>query len=200
MFLKEGKSTYSPVLKETGHISFHHTTCCGLDFNGDGMQVAVGDFAGNILIWPAYHPHPSGAKEKGEESASECFFRGPLLKRQIPVMIRSVCWRKEKQPHEKELILIGGLGGEVWMWSPFTDQEPSQALALDGVVTCIGWENGPNPRRVALGTSSGILYVYEKVDEGHTITFKEHFTFKAHHPVDGPQDLKFGSLGKFAEV
>lgn len=178
------------------HMAFHAMTCCGLDFNWEGTQVAVGDFAGNVIVW-----------DVGSHL--------PLASTRVPSLlpVRSICWRRPSHrpdgpaPH----VLIGCVSGDIYSWNPLQpDVAPLLVAALGDTVTCMRWEHGDAPRLLAAGTTNGTLHVmrlvvvpagdHDRLAQQQQLRLEDVLVIEAHRPVAGPQNLQFGSIGLFAEI
>lgn len=112
------------------HMTYHEVTCCGLshshhysmyftaadehssvahaglDFNKEGTHVAVGDFAGNVMVW-------------------EALSHMPLVRTRVPSFapVRCVCWRRSSDPSNPAAapyVLISCVTGEIYSWNPFS--------------------------------------------------------------------------------
>jgi len=94
---------------------------------------------------------------------------------------------------------IGCLDGKVYRWVPEAGNEPTLLFSLSSGITCLKWENGPHSKKLAASSTDGTLAIVEQSPgESNNVTFIS--AFKAHKAPTGPQDLNFGSLGKFAEI
>eukprot|EP01130_Rhizamoeba_saxonica_P005972 TRINITY_DN2367_c0_g1_i1.p1 TRINITY_DN2367_c0_g1~~TRINITY_DN2367_c0_g1_i1.p1 ORF type:complete len:664 (-),score=128.92 TRINITY_DN2367_c0_g1_i1:738-2729(-) len=157
------------------HI-YHDMVCCGIDINQDGSQVACGDFSGQVLIW--------NTDEPGK----------PIKKGSAGWMpIRALIWKKGT-----DYINIGCMDGNVYAWNINENgDELPVVFTMDDAITSMKWEKGDNPYRIAAGTTSGTLAIYEHNEDG---SFKEVFNLKAHKPSSGEQDLNFGSMNIFSEI
>ncbi|EGC37763.1 hypothetical protein DICPUDRAFT_97144 [Dictyostelium purpureum] len=184
-------------------LLYHQITCCGIDSNEDGSLVACGDFLGNIMIWESNESHPDK----------------PLKEYCFGIPIRSLSWGGGD-----ESILIGLMDGSLMHWNLLkpintNDSEgeplnPSLISSLQDSITCIQWEKentnnnikesstSSNKSIVAVGTTGGHLNIFKRIINKNTN--REEFVLEwsclAHQPSTGPQDLRFGSINKFAEI
>ncbi|EFA81587.1 hypothetical protein PPL_05578 [Heterostelium album PN500] len=193
-------------------LKFHEITCCGVDFNDDGLMVACGDFMGNLLIWSVADDHI------GEQ---------PIQSHILGVPVRSLAWNACPT---QTFIIVGLMDGSLMYYSLETKKSTMIDNLNDGI-TAIQWYNNSNNSNsplLAVGTTGGNLYIYkyddyaiceddenekeddeeeEEVDEDEKEKIRIQCKFKltwkkqVHLPKKGePQDLKFGSIIHFAEI
>eukprot|EP00743_Colponemidia_sp_Colp-15_P007301 GILK01007884.1.p1 GENE.GILK01007884.1~~GILK01007884.1.p1 ORF type:complete len:681 (+),score=55.24 GILK01007884.1:63-2105(+) len=164
-------------------VEFHAMTCCGVDISSDLRYVASGDFMGNVFVWnirnDAFQPSYSVAVQQP---------------------IRSLCWK----PNTTKLT-IGTIDGRIFEWSLFQDETPPSSsslkliAALNDGVTGLRWtDTGESKQILAAGTTGGVLGLFHS-ELGEDF-LRTSTVFVAHPPAKGPQDLRFGSLGKFSEI
>ncbi|KAF2071536.1 hypothetical protein CYY_007135 [Polysphondylium violaceum] len=167
--------------KETDKVNYsllyHQISCCGVDFNFDGTKVACGDFLGNVITW--------SIGENKYEPLNQYFFGIP---------VRALSWSSG----DDDYILVGLMDGSLINWNRITNETTLISNLQDGI-TCIQWEKKENPTIVAVGTTGGHLNVYQK-NKDNDGTFHLEWSILAHQPSTGPQDLRFGSINKFAEI
>jgi len=159
-------------------LLYHQISCCGVDFNSDGTKIACGDFLGNVITW-------SIGKNKYE----------PLHQYFFGIPVRSLSWSSG----DDNFILVGLMDGSLFNWNLISNETILISNLQDGI-TCIQWEKKDNPTTVAVGTTGGHLNVYQRSKVGNDEIFNLEWSILAHQPVTGPQDLRFGSINKFAEI
>jgi hypothetical protein len=89
------------------------------------------------------------------------------------------------------------MDGNVYEWN-LTQPEPVLIFAVTAGVTSLRWERKEEPRAIAASTTDGTLAVFKR-NPGET-NYRAMLAIKAHKPSKEPQNLKFGSLTKFAEI
>ncbi len=138
-------------------VSYHRLACCGLDFDSSGRRLAVGDLAGNVLIWKL-----SGGRK--HETSSGVVFRTV-----VPASVRCLSWLAHSHGHNDdfsesevedvdECVAIGCLDGSLWLWYP-QSSDPEQRLVLalrcDHAINCVQWSgDSGNKGLLAIGKLS----------------------------------------------
>lgn len=114
----------------------------------------------------------------------------PVQRVQVDDMIRSLRFTPSG-----EHVLLGDVTGRL----RFLNLETSTSemiLDMGSTITCIDWTSVNGTTLVAAASTSGqvsLLNNLQPVNGGA-------LSWTAHVPTDGPQDLQFGSIGKYAEV
>ncbi|PRP86721.1 hypothetical protein PROFUN_02870 [Planoprotostelium fungivorum] len=170
---ENGLHYVSVVDGERHDLTYHEITCCGVDSRGD--FTCAGDLLGHVILWRGSDAHP-------------------LARSQLPAGVRSVTFG----PGEDISLQIGCVDGQIWNWRPLDSEEPKLLFLLLDTVTCLRWERGEGSDTLMASTTDGTVALLRKVP-GH-VTMAACLVIKAHQPIVGPQDLRFGSIQKYAEI
>ncbi|GAM21400.1 hypothetical protein SAMD00019534_045750 [Acytostelium subglobosum LB1] len=164
--------------EEDYRLMFHELTCCGLDFNDDGTMLACGDFMGNLMIWSMSDDHI------GEL---------PYWKEILGVPVRSLAWTGCPSG---SFIMAGLMDGSLMRF----DIETKQSTVVDSLgdaITVIQWHRDTNT--LLVGTTGGHLCLYNYDIQLNTLSLA--WKRLMHEPVvSDQQDIRFGSIGHFAEI
>jgi WD40 repeat protein len=138
--------------------------------------------AGNVFVWN--YTAPSGVDI--------------VTRTNVAISVRSLCW----SPNGAELY-IGDMAGNIHAWSPTHESSAVRLIfGLNGSITALQWSPSPSVSTVpclAAATTDGTLALLQ-AQPGDNVLLRPSLVFKAHRASKGEQDLRFGSLTKFAEI
>jgi len=157
---------------QTLSIEYHSMTCCGVDFHPDFNMIAVGDFTGNVTIWPLEF-------NSGHVDMINRF--------NVAMPVRSISWQ------QNGIIAVGCMGGSLFAIHPFEEKQDYFAAQLEDTITCLRWKHND---LLLASTTQGNVHVIQVLDG----LFQVIQTQLIHPPSTGPRDDNFGSLQKYAEV
>lgn len=104
-------------------MSQYETTCCGIDFSGDGKVLVVGDFAGNVLIWSTEQSVRVSQSTNTSSSSSSHRLSNPLFRHHVPSSVRCIsitdCTITEFDGSKNEVLVVsvGCLDGNLYLFS-----------------------------------------------------------------------------------
>ncbi|KAL4479808.1 hypothetical protein ABPG73_018029 [Tetrahymena malaccensis] len=162
-------------LKDCRSISGMNITCCGLATNPTEQMVAVGDFLGNVYIYPA----------------EMCVDNDAIFQTSVLSGIRSLDWDDSGM-----FIAIGTMEGSIYRWyfQDYTAQ-PQLIANLKGSITSLRFKQENENQYLLAATTEGQFAIFQDNFGQNMIT---KVVFYGHLPQDSSD--RFGSLDIFAEI
>ena len=136
LFNQNGLHHYCGVEDKTFSQGQFQITNCGLSMNQDGSVVAVGDFAGNVLLLSTSTDH---------------FVPKPLLKANVGMPVRSIVWCTKEN-----ILLIGCVGGSLFAWN-LQDAQPFFLDQSDHSINILRYAHG----KIFIGNSDGMVKILD---------------------------------------
>lgn len=122
---------HSSEIESEISVELFRITCCGLDLNPKTNSIAVGDFAGNIMVF-------------------DTVTHQLLYHKMIPSGIRCLSWDTDG-----DHVYVGALDGTLFKISQ--ELEPVNLFDLQSDVICMSFKQGLSRNYLAIGVKNGDL-------------------------------------------
>lgn len=154
---------------KTHTLQLFEITNCGLAVSKDASLLAVGDFSGNVLVYPTSN-FPAGYE--------------PLFRTCVAMPVRALGWIDATRR-----IAIGTTEGGLYVWDYEGSTEATLVRQFEHSLNCMEVGRG----HLVVGTSHGDIVLFDERTLEQTIEHKAHTPI---HYEDKRQRELFGSLGK----